>query len=101
MADIIFGEIEGFAEGFNFKDRKSMMEKAFHRKWAGGIDGNSKEGTAAIVLSGGYEDDDDSGDIIIYTGAGGNKDGKQVEDQSWGNPGRYSDESTPVFRTTL
>lgn len=87
MADIIFGEIEGFAEGFHFKDRKSMMEKAFHRKWAGGIDGNSKEGTAAIVLSGGYEDDDDSGDIIIYTGAGANKDGKQVEDQSWDNPG--------------
>lgn len=87
MADIKFGEIEGFPEGYHFKDRKSMMEKAFHRKWAAGIDGNGKEGAAAIVLSGGYEDDDDLGELIIYTGAGGNKDGKQVEDQSWDNIG--------------
>lgn len=87
MADIVFGEIEGFSEGYHFNDRKSMMEKAFHRKWPAGIDGNSKEGTAAIVLSGGYEDDEDFGDIITYTGAGGNKNGKQVEDQSWDNLG--------------
>lgn len=87
MADIKFGEIEGFPEGHHFKDRKSMMEKAFHRKWAAGIDGNGKDGTSAIVLSGGYEDDQDSGEIIVYTGAGGNKDGKQVEDQSWHNIG--------------
>jgi hypothetical protein len=87
MADIKFGEIEGFPEGHHFKDRKSMMEKAFHRKWAAGIDGNGKDGTAAIVLSGGYEDDEDSGETIVYTGAGGNKDGKQVEDQSWDNIG--------------
>lgn len=87
MADIRFGEIEGFPEGYHFKDRKSMMANGFHRKWAAGIDGNGKEGTAAIVLSGGYEDDEDSGNIITYTGAGGNKNGKQVEDQSWDNLG--------------
>lgn len=87
MADIVFGEIQGFAEGYHFDDRKSMMKDAFHRKWAAGIDGNAKEGTAAIVLSGGYEDDEDIGDIITYTGAGGNKEGKQVEDQSWDNLG--------------
>ena len=87
MAKITFGEIEGFTEGYHFLDRKSMMEKAFHRKWGAGIDGNSKEGTAAIVLSGGYEDDEDSGNIIVYTGAGGNRDGKQIEDQSWDNLG--------------
>ncbi len=65
------------------------METSFHRNWAGGIDGNGKEGTAAIVLSGGYEDDYDSGDEIIYTGAGGNdpNTGKQKEDQSWTNRG--------------
>ena len=87
MAKITFGEIEGFPEGYHFKDRKSMMEQAFHRKWGAGIDGNAKEGTAAIVLSGGYEDDEDLGNIITYTGAGGNKDGKQIEDQSWDNLG--------------
>ncbi|WP_447637989.1 YDG/SRA domain-containing protein [Flavobacterium microcysteis] len=48
------------------------------------MDGNAKDGVAAIVLSGGYEDDLDSGDEIIYTGAGGNdRKGKQIEDQSW------------------
>lgn len=51
MADIIFGDIEGIAEGYHFTNRKSMMKSAFHRKWAAGIDG------------------------------------KQVEDQSWDNPG--------------
>ncbi|WP_317162609.1 YDG/SRA domain-containing protein [Myroides albus] len=38
-----------------------------------------------MVLSGGYEDDMDLGNEIIYTGAGGNKDGKQIEDQSLEN----------------
>lgn len=54
-----------------------------------GIDGNGKEGTAAIVLSGGYEDDYDLGEEIVSTGAGGNNrsTGKQVADQTWSNPG--------------
>ena len=34
---------------------KEMMPSSFHRNWGAGIDGNAKEGTAAIVLSGGYE----------------------------------------------
>ena len=84
---IVFGEIEGIEEGHIFSGRKEMMDKSFHRKWAAGIDGNAYEGSSAIVLSGGYEDDKDLGDEIIYTGAGGNKDGKQVEDQTWTNPG--------------
>jgi putative restriction endonuclease len=65
------------------------MITSFHRNWGSGIDGNGKEGAAAIVLSGGYEDDFDSGDEIIYTGAGGNdpNTGKQIEDQTWKNRG--------------
>ncbi len=86
---IIFGEIKGIKEGHHFSGRKEMMPSSFHRRWGGGIDGNGKEGTAAIVLSGGYEDDEDHGDEIIYTGAGGNDpiSGKQVENQTWDNPG--------------
>lgn len=81
---IIFGEIEGIEEGHIFNDRKEMMPSSFHRNWAKGIDGNAKDGVAAIVISGGYEDDLDSGDEIIYTGAGGNDGkGKQIEDQRW------------------
>jgi putative restriction endonuclease len=87
--DIKFGEIDGIPEGHLFKGRKEMMPPSFHRNWGSGIDGNGKEGTSAIVLSGGYEDDEDLGDEIIYTGAGGNDPatGKQVEDQTWANNG--------------
>jgi putative restriction endonuclease len=87
--DIIFGEIEGIEEGHWFEGRREMMPTCFHRNWAAGIDGNGSDGTAAIVLSGGYEDDMDSGDEIIYTGAGGNdaNTGKQIADQTWENRG--------------
>ena len=86
---IIFGEIPEFKEEHWFRDRKEMMPSSFHRNWGAGIDGNGKEGAAAIVLSGGYEDDDDLGDVIIYTGAGGNNPdtGKQIQDQTWENRG--------------
>lgn len=87
--DIIFGEIIGIEEGHWFEGRKEMMPSSFHRNWGAGIDGNGSEGTAAIVLSGGYEDDKDLGDEIIYTGAGGNDSntGKQIADQTWENRG--------------
>ena len=86
---IIFGEINGIPEGHWFSGRKEMMLSSFHRNWGSGIDGNGKEGTAAIVLSGGYEDDKDLGDERIYTGAGGNdpNTGKQKADQTWDNRG--------------
>ncbi|AJH14544.1 YDG/SRA domain-containing protein [Myroides profundi] len=82
---IIFGEIPGIEKGQWFEGRKEMMTTSFHRQWGSGIDGNKNQGVAAIVLSGGYEDDIDLGNEIIYTGAGGNKNGKQVEDQSLEN----------------
>ena len=84
---IVFGEVSGIKEGQSFDNRKEMMLSAFHRNWAQGIDGNPREGAAAIVLSGGYADDEDYGDVVIYTGAGGNKEGKQVEDQTWNHTG--------------
>ena len=36
----------------------------------------------AIVLSGGYKDDEDAGAEILYTGMGGQKDGRQVSNVS-------------------
>jgi len=86
---IIFGEIEGINENQWFEGRKEMMPTSFHRNWGAGIDGNGSEGTAAIVLSGGYEDDKDLDDEIIYTGAGGNdpNTGKQIDHQTWENRG--------------
>lgn len=86
---IVFGEIEGLPQGYVFNDRKEMMPSSFHRNWAQGIDGNKNDGASAIVLSGGYEDDEDFGNLIIYTGAGGNdpNTGKQIADQDWKNAG--------------
>ncbi|WP_155645115.1 YDG/SRA domain-containing protein [Vibrio splendidus] len=87
MADISFGKITGYEEGHLFDGRRTMMEDSFHRKWAAGIDSTRGLGASAIVLSSGYVDDVDYGDEIIYTGAGGNKDGKQIADQTWDNLG--------------
>jgi putative restriction endonuclease len=100
---IIYGEIPEINEGDWFKTRKEMMSTSFHRRWGSGIDGNGKEGTSAVVLSGGYEDDKDEGDEIIYTGAGGNDSstGKQIADQTWENSGnagllKSMDQGLPV-----
>tara|TARA_B110001450_G_scaffold212860_1_gene205019 strand:+ start:470 stop:1345 length:876 start_codon:yes stop_codon:yes gene_type:complete len=86
---IIFGQIENIKEGHFFVNRKEMMASSFHRNHGQGIDGNGAQGTAAIVLSGGYEDDEDFGRLIIYTGAGGQDRNKvlQIEDQSWATAG--------------
>ena len=37
-----------------------------------GISGAERDGADSIVVSGGYEDDEDYGNVIVYTGAGGN-----------------------------
>lgn len=37
-----------------------------------GISGSGEEGADSVVVSGGYEDDEDYGDVIVYTGHGGN-----------------------------
>jgi putative restriction endonuclease len=86
---IVFGEIPGIKKGHWFKGRREMMLDGFHRNWAAGIDGNGKDGAAAIVLSGGYEDDFDENETISYTGAGGNDPNskKQIQDQTWNNKG--------------
>jgi len=87
MAKIQFGEIEGIKEGDTFVSRQEMTNKGLHRNTVQGIDGNGIEGSASIVLNGGYEDDDDQGNVIIYTGHGGNFNNKQIKDQSWDDPG--------------
>lgn len=100
---IIFGDVEGIEEGYWFSSRKEMMPSSFHRNHGKGIDGNGTEGTAAIVLSGGYEDDEDNGEEIIYTGEGGidRSTNTQISDQSWDSPGnagllKSSDDGLPV-----
>ncbi|MDP3644936.1 MAG: YDG/SRA domain-containing protein [Bacteroidota bacterium] len=89
MSSIFFGIPEGIIEGQWFESRMALVEAGLHRSPQKGIDGNKVEGTAAIVLSGGYEDDKDFGDEIIYTGEGGNdrETKRQVDHQSWQSHG--------------
>ena len=90
-ARVHIGHVEGIVPGDWFKDRRELMEAGLHRTIQAGIDGNPNIGTGAIVLSGGYEDDHDEGDLIIYTGAGGqNENNKQISDQNWKNNGNAS-----------
>jgi predicted restriction endonuclease len=86
-----YGEIEGVAVGATFSSRFDLHKSKVHRPLQSGICGRADRGGAeSIVVSGGYPDDDDYGDVIIYTGHGGQDQntGRQVADQdasSWGN----------------
>jgi putative restriction endonuclease len=79
----IFGHIDGIPVGASFPDRRALLEAGVHRQLQAGIAGSATEGADSIVVSGGYEDDDDFGDLIIYTGQGGNDPAtkRQVADQ--------------------
>ena len=71
MADRIFGDIDGIPEGSSFDSRQSLHNAGVHGPTMAGIWGSAKEGAGSIVMSGGFEDDEDYGDLIIYTGHGG------------------------------
>src|SRR5829696_7762771 len=83
MSERIFGELSGVAEGAQFEDRTELSRAGVHRPRQAGICGGKGEGAESIVLSGGYEDDIDSGDVIFYTGHGGNipRTATQYQDQ--------------------
>jgi putative restriction endonuclease len=76
-----FGEVPGVAEGDVFASYEELRQAGVHRDVRQGITGNKKDGAESIVLAGHYEDVD-NGDVIYYTGQGGQGDGRQVEDQS-------------------
>lgn len=72
MTTYIFGEIPGNPVGTTYRDRNAAKEAGVHQVTMQGISGNRTVGANSIVVSGGYSDDEDFGDVIIYTGAGGN-----------------------------
>ncbi|MGK5554037.1 caspase, EACC1-associated type [Actinomadura kijaniata] len=85
-----YGEIPGVQEGTLFASRKDLHNARVHRPLQAGICGSEKSGGAeSIVVSGGYPDDEDHGDVIIYTGHGGQdeKTKRQVRDQRATDPG--------------
>lgn len=78
-----FGEIPGQPEGGTYTNRRGLSIVGVHRPLQAGISGGESDGADSIVVSGGYEDDEDHGDVILYTGHGGNDPAarKQVADQ--------------------
>ncbi|KAK1426389.1 hypothetical protein QVD17_15060 [Tagetes erecta] len=81
----IVGPIPGINVGDVFCYRMELCVLGIHGQTQAGIDYLSSKQSAngepiatSVIVSGGYEDDEDSGDVIIYTGHGGqDKHGKQ------------------------
>jgi putative restriction endonuclease len=90
-SEMTFGHIDGTQEGQVFASREELGLSGIHTPPMHGIWGRESEGSASIVISGGYEDDIDDGDYILYTGQGGQDapGGKQIKDQEFtrGNKG--------------
>src|SRR5437870_4634582 len=91
MAGPAFGDIPDIPVGAIFNNRRALYDAGVHRQLQAGIAGGEHTGAESIVVSGGYEDDEDSGDVIVYTGQGGNdpNTGKQIANQqpTFGNAG--------------
>ncbi|XP_010435257.1 PREDICTED: histone-lysine N-methyltransferase family member SUVH9 isoform X3 [Camelina sativa] len=85
----IVGSIPGVQVGDIFFFRLELCVMGLHGQTQAGIDyltgslsSNGEPIATSVIVSGGYEDDDDQGDVIIYTGHGGqDKLGKQAEHQ--------------------
>lgn len=84
----MIGELSNVQAGMKFSSRQLAGEAGVHRPRQAGICGTKSNGAESIVLSGGYKDDEDHGDVIIYTGHGGQDDkGNQVDNQSLDDSG--------------
>jgi len=96
------GHIPGISVKAPYANRAELHTAGVHRPLQAGISGSGTEGAGSIVISGGYEDDEDHGDVIIYTGHGGNdqETGQQIADQELirGNLGlaKSCEEGLPV-----
>jgi putative restriction endonuclease len=84
----MIGEVPNVEAGQEFSTRRLAHDAGVHRPLQAGICGTKKTGAESIVVSGGYKDDEDYGDVIVYTGHGG-QDGanNQVSDQSLDDTG--------------
>ncbi|KAL7124178.1 hypothetical protein ABFS83_14G030600 [Erythranthe nasuta] len=74
----IVGDIPGISVGDVFFFRMELVVVGMHGHPQAGIDyvpasqsSNGDPIATSIIVSGGYEDDEDAGDVIVYTGHGG------------------------------
>ncbi|GGN53660.1 hypothetical protein GCM10011579_012070 [Streptomyces albiflavescens] len=91
--EVVIGHVKGIVPGELFGSRMAVKRAGLTKEQQAGISwGLDAEGVPladAIVLNKGYEDDRDGWGEVLYTGAGGRDEStrRQVEDQSWENPG--------------
>jgi putative restriction endonuclease len=84
----MIGEVPNVEVGQAYKNRRLAHEAGVHRPLQAGICGTKKTGAESIVVSGGYKDDEDYGNVIVYTGHGGQDESKnQVSNQTLDDPG--------------
>ncbi|MFF0967601.1 YDG/SRA domain-containing protein [Streptomyces sp. NPDC003703] len=84
----MIGDVPNVEASQEFSTRRQAHEAGVHRPLQAGICGTKKAGAESIVVSGGYKDDEDYGDVIVYTGHGGQDSaGNQVSDQSLDDSG--------------
>ncbi|MFB7472973.1 YDG/SRA domain-containing protein [Kitasatospora sp. NPDC056184] len=84
----MIGEPPDAYVGQEFSTRRLAHKAGVHRPLQAGICGTKATGAESIVLSGGYKDDEDYGDVVVYTGHGGQDSSKnQVADQTLEDPG--------------
>ena len=74
-----FGDVPGIEVGATFVNREELAKRRVHRATQAGITGTKETGAESIVVSGGYEDDEDHGNVIIYTGHGGQGQNSRVQ----------------------
>ncbi|MET3705876.1 putative restriction endonuclease [Arthrobacter sp. UYEF6] len=67
---VVYGEIPGYPAPWEFRNRREAFAAGVHRQTQAGISGGAS-GVDAICLSDGYADDTFGGDLITYTGFGG------------------------------
>ncbi|KAH6834621.1 hypothetical protein C2S53_006144 [Perilla frutescens var. hirtella] len=74
----IVGDIPGISVGDVFFYRMELCVVGLHGQPQAGIDyvpasqsSNGEPIATSVIVSGGYEDDEDAGDVIVYTGHGG------------------------------
>lgn len=88
-SEMLYGRIDNIREGHLFESRDELRLSGIHGEIQAGIWGRNNQAASSIVLSGGYSDDKDNWNTIVYTGQGGQENGKQVKDQEFtlGNRG--------------
>ncbi|VVJ23351.1 Uncharacterised protein [Amycolatopsis camponoti] len=96
----VWGAVPGVPEGTTFSSRREAYDRGVHLALQAGIVGVARTCAASIVLSGGYEDVD-GGEWILYTGHGGRKNRKQVDHQTFNDPGNAALVASRVHQTPV